>query len=224
MKFNVNSVESQSEKQKFDTFPEQTLFLKEMHYAPCFTQFPTYWTFGMQVDCTVQPAGHTDVKTWNPAVTCQDRMVSPGQPRNYSTLNGKCFPADNKASARNEELKNKVTDRTCTKRNGCPTAVFPKSPPATHSLKLLLSAVLRAPATLIQNPINDGYDMVRMTDLADPISKHKDTRKGGVAKKRRHYFARAGLEQGKFSSSGLPASWSSFSQHLYPLTDTRAKI
>lgn len=150
-------------------------------------------------------------------------MVSPGQPRHDSSLDGKCFPADNIAPARTDELKNKVTARTGTKRNSYPTPNLPKSSSATKSLKLLLSAILTAPAALIQKPIYEGYDMVPMTDLLDAISKHKDTRKGGAGKKLRHCFAHAGLEQGKLSSSGLPASQSAFSQHLYPLTDPRAK-
>ena len=137
-------------------------------------------------------------------------MTTPGQPRNDSSLEGKCFPADNIASARNDELKNKVTARKCTNRNGRPTPNFPKFSSATLSLNLLLTAVLRAPATLMQKPIYEDYDMVPMTDLVDPISTHKDTWKGGVGKKLRHYFVHAGLEQGKPSCSGLPASWSSF--------------
>lgn len=86
-------------------------------------------------------------------------MVSPGQPANDSSLDGKSFPADNIAPARNDDLKNKI-DRTCTKRNGCSTQNSPKTSFVTHSSKLLLSAVCRTPATLIQNPINEGYDMV----------------------------------------------------------------
>lgn len=31
LKFNLNSVENQSEKQRFDMCPNQTLLLKEMH-------------------------------------------------------------------------------------------------------------------------------------------------------------------------------------------------
>lgn len=61
-----------------------------------------------------------------------------------------------------------------------------------------------------------------MTDLVDSAGNHNDTRKEGVGKKLK--TAHAALEQGKLRSSGLPARWTSFHHHLYPLADSRAKI
>lgn len=174
-----------------------------MHEGPCFTQIPTQQTFGMQVDCTVQPGGLTDVNSWNPAFTCQDRIVSPGQPRNYSSLDGKCFPADRIASERNYELKNKVTARTHTKTNGCPTPNFLKLSPAIHSLKLLLIS-----SSLIRKP-----PYVPMTNLVGLISKHKDTRKGGAGKRLRHHFAHVA----RTSARKTQQFWfTSFSELIFP--------
>lgn len=64
--------------------------------------------------------------------------------------------------------------------------------------------------------------MVPMTDLVDSTVNYNDSKKEGVGNKL--YIAHAGLEQGKFRRSGLPASWSSFLHQLNPLADTRAKI
>lgn len=115
-------------------------------------------------------------------------------------------------SIRKELGAEEQSDSQNTHKN-CPTPKFLKSSPAIRSLKLLLIS-----CSLIQKP-----PYVPMTDLVDLISKYKDTKEGGVGKKLRHHFAHAGLQQGKLSSSGLPASRNAFSQHLDPLTYNRAK-
>lgn len=113
----------------------------------------------------------------------------------------------------------KKESRTYTKKE---CLSYSKSSSASHILKLLLSAVLKAPVSLTQKPLHEGYDKVPMTDLVDSTGNHNDTRKEGVGKKLK--TAHAALEQGKLRSSGLPARWTSFLHHLYPLADSRAKI
>lgn len=51
-------MESQSEKQRFDTFLNQA-FAQENALSSLFS----HTLFGMQVDSTVQPGGHIDVKS-----------------------------------------------------------------------------------------------------------------------------------------------------------------
>lgn len=64
--------------------------------------------------------------------------------------------------------------------------------------------------------------MVPNNSLVNSTANYNDTGKEGVGKKLK--TAHAGLEQGKFRRSGLPASWSSFLHQLYPLADIYAKI
>lgn len=90
----------------------------------------------------------------------------------------------NTASAQDYRLQNKVRARTCEKINSCLIPNFPESS-TTQSLKLLLSAVLRAPTTFIPKSLYEGYDMIPKTGIVDPVSKNKDTRKGRAEKKTR---------------------------------------